>query len=100
MHRYFSMSRSRPFAPGFASVVLALLVFSPLHAQEKRALDIADYRLWRTIQDESISDDGRWTAWTYAKVRGDDTLHVRSLEDDTRHELARASGGVFSPDGR
>jgi dipeptidyl aminopeptidase/acylaminoacyl peptidase len=74
-----------------------------LPAQEapgKRTLQIADYQLWRTISDESISDDGRWVAWTYARVRGDDTLTVRSLDDETRHEVARASGVVFSTDGR
>ena len=83
-----------------AAAVAALTVAVPLHAQEKRPLEIADYRLWRTIEDQTISDDGRWVAWTYARVRSDDTLHVRSLEDDAAHEIARAARGTFSPDGR
>ncbi len=75
----------------------------PVLAQEdgaERALQISDYHLWRTIQGEEISDDGRWVAWTYSRVRGDDTLHVRGLEQDVRHVVARASGAEFSPDGR
>ncbi len=106
------MNRSRPGAPasrtssmprGRLAWALALTVFAaaPLAAQDKRPLEIADYHLWRTIEDASLSDDGRWVTWTYAKVRADDTLHVRSVDDaQRRHELPRASGGVFSPDGR
>jgi dipeptidyl aminopeptidase/acylaminoacyl peptidase len=86
--------------PALASLPALARGSTTLHAQEKRPLEIADYRLWRTIEDESISDDGRWVAWTYAKVRADDTLHVRSLQNEARHEIARASRGVFSPDGR
>lgn len=85
-----------------ALLVLALFAASPLFAQDagKRPLEIADYQLWRTIQGERISDDGRWVAWTYSKVRGDDTLMVRSLDSNARHEVARASNAAISSDGR
>lgn len=66
----------------------------------KRSLRIADYRLWRSIEDESISDDGRWVAWTYSRVRGDDTLKVRNVETAVEHVVPRASDGEISPDGR
>lgn len=84
------------------SALLLLLVCAPLasaQSADKRPLEIADYRLWRTIQGAEISDDGAWVAWTYAKVRGDDTLAIQSMEAD-RHEIARASNGTFSSDGR
>jgi dipeptidyl aminopeptidase/acylaminoacyl peptidase len=90
------MNRSSLLLATAAAAVLT----SPAFAQDKRPLEVADYHLWRTIEDATISDDGRWAAWTYAKVRGDDTLHVRSLDDDVRHELARAARAVFSTDGR
>ncbi|MDE0898289.1 MAG: prolyl oligopeptidase family serine peptidase [Longimicrobiales bacterium] len=82
--------------------VLTAVVGAPsLFAQavDKRPLEIADYRLWRTIEGVAISDDGRWTAWTYSKVRGDDTLAVRSLDTDARHDIPRASDGMLSSDG-
>ena len=82
--------------------VLTAVVGAPsLFAQavDKRPLEIADYRLWRTIEGAAISDDGRWTAWTYSKVRGDDTLAVRSLDTDARHDIPRASDGMLSSDG-
>lgn len=66
----------------------------------KRPLEIADYRLWRTIDDESISADGRWVAWTYSRVRGDDTVHVRTVDGNRMHTVARASDPQLSGDGR
>ena len=66
----------------------------------KRPLDIADYALWRTISGSQISDDGRWVAWTYSRVRADDTLHVTALDSDVAHVIASASAASFSDDGR
>lgn len=95
------MSPSHTFR-AFGAVLLATsLAAPPLQAQsaEKRPLEIADYRLWRTIEGERISNDGRWAAWTYSRVRGDDTLTVRALDAEVRHDVPRASEGVFSSDG-
>ncbi|MDX1494929.1 MAG: prolyl oligopeptidase family serine peptidase, partial [Longimicrobiales bacterium] len=66
----------------------------------KRPLQIADYQLWRSIDDESISADGRWVTWTYSRVRGDDTLTVRTVDGAREHRVARASRGRISADGR
>ena len=91
----------RSYRPCLALLLLTVLA-APVHGQQtdKRPLEIADYQLWRTIQGEQISDDGRWAAWTYNKVRGDDTLTVRGLASNTRHDIPRASNGDFSSDGR
>jgi dienelactone hydrolase len=109
MTRRLSHTRSTPAAiaraRGFTILpflcAFVLLAGSPAAAQqgERRPLEISDYRLWRTIDGERISDDGRWVSWTYEKVRGDDTLTVRSLDSDRRHDVPRASSGVFSGDG-
>jgi dipeptidyl aminopeptidase/acylaminoacyl peptidase len=74
-----------------------------LHAQaspQKRPLTIAEYRLWRSIAGAEISPDGRWAAWTYTLERGDDTLHVASLDSEVVHVVPLASGARFSDDGR
>ncbi|MDX1646237.1 MAG: prolyl oligopeptidase family serine peptidase [Longimicrobiales bacterium] len=68
--------------------------------RDKRALQIADYRLWRSIEDETISDDGRWIAWTYSRPRNDDTLRIHDVESDADHVVPRASEPTFSDDGR
>lgn len=86
----------------FALLLLAAAIALPGAAaqqQDKRPLEIADYHLWRTIQGAEISDDGRWASWTYTKVRGDDTLTVRSLDSGTRHDIERASNGSISSTG-
>ena len=68
-------------------------------ATGKRTLEIADYARWRTISGSQISDDGRWVAWAYSRVRGDDTLHVSALDSDATHVIASASGAELSDDG-
>ena len=66
----------------------------------KRPLTIADYALWRTISGAQISDDGHWATWTYSRLRGDDTLHVKSVDSDVSHVIANGSDAEFSDDGR
>jgi dipeptidyl aminopeptidase/acylaminoacyl peptidase len=76
---------------------------TPCQAQaspERRPLTIAEYRLWRSISGAEISPDGRWAAWTYSLERGDDTLHVASLDSDAKHVVPLGSGARFSDDGR
>jgi hypothetical protein len=75
----------------------------PLHTQEteaKKPLTIAEYKLWRTVSGSTLSPDGEWAAWTYSRVRGDDTLHVVSLDSEAEHIIPLGSGARFSDDGR
>jgi dipeptidyl aminopeptidase/acylaminoacyl peptidase len=75
----------------------------PLAAQDsgqKRPLPIAEYRLWRSISGAVLSPDGQWVAWSYSRVRGDDTLHVVNLDSQAEHVVPLASGAQFSDDGR
>ncbi len=89
-------------------LLLALLLASvpalPLVAQvaatAQRPLPIAEYRLWRAISGETISPDGTWAAWSYTRERGDDTLHVTSLDTEAAHVVPLGSGAQFSDDGR
>ncbi len=74
----------------------------PLRAQgpaQKRPLTIAEYKLWRSISGATMSPDGKWAAWSYTLVRGDDTLHVVNLDTDAEHVVPLASGAEFSDDG-
>jgi dipeptidyl aminopeptidase/acylaminoacyl peptidase len=83
--------------------VSAILVCAPtvLRAQDtKRPLPIEDYALWRSISSPSISPDGSWVAWSYGRVRGDDTLHVKAVDAATTRSVAFATGPIFSDDGR
>ncbi|MDE3015244.1 MAG: hypothetical protein OXU33_14350, partial [Gemmatimonadota bacterium] len=92
--RFFAMLAAAPIVLGLAAECVSA------QNGDKRSLEIADYRLWRQIDGEQISDDGRWVAWSYTKVRMDDTLVVTGVDHRVRHEIARASDAVISPDGR
>ncbi|MCH7533185.1 MAG: prolyl oligopeptidase family serine peptidase [Gemmatimonadetes bacterium] len=92
--------------PSLSAVILVALApfMVPVSVQaqsatEKRTLEIADYAQWRTISGSKISDDGRWVAWAYSRVRGDDTLHVEALDSDAAHVIASASDPELSDDG-
>jgi dipeptidyl aminopeptidase/acylaminoacyl peptidase len=97
--------RRRLLPPLAAVLIVALAPFVvPVSTQAqssagKRTLEIADYAQWRTISGSQISDDGRWVAWAYSRVRGDDTLHVSALDSDASHVIALASGAELSDDG-
>ena len=97
--------RRRLLPPLAAALIVALAPFVvPVSTQAqssagKRTLEIADYAQWRTISGSQISDDGRWVAWAYSRVRGDDTLHVSALDSDASHVIALASGAELSDDG-
>lgn len=72
----------------------------PASAATKRPLEIADYARWRTIDGDALSPDGAWVAWSHGRVRGDDTLHVKTVEGGTTHTIPFGTSPVFSDDGR
>lgn len=98
--------RRRRFGRMLSVLLTLLCVLAPdpsvlaQETSEKRPLTIAEYRLWKTISDSEISDDGEWVAWTYSGEWKDDSLHVRLVNADAAHVVASASQPVFSSDGR
>jgi len=92
------------FAPRLLATLALTLVGGPLLsaplAAQTRPLEIADYRIWRSIGGDELSPDGAWAAWSYSKIRMDDTLHVQHLDQDRSHMVPRGSQPSFSDDGR
>jgi len=100
--RRFADLRFRPVLLFALTLALGGAAAVPADAQEstqKEALSIAEYKLWRSISGSTISPDGDWAAWSYARIRGDDTLHVVNLGTDAEHVVPQASGAKFSKDG-
>ena len=85
----------RPLWLAIAAVGLPMA----LQAQAKRPLDHDVYDGWRTIEDERISDDGRWVVYSLVPQLGDAELEVRSVSADARYSVARGRGARFSGDG-
>src|ERR1043165_7809018 len=71
----------------------------------KKVLSIADYSRWRSIDDARISSDGKWVTYVYRytntlPAESKPALHILNLETNQDVEIANASNGSFSPDGR
>lgn len=102
--------RSRRRTPSISSLLLALLAAlalasSPVRAQDPKVLTVDDYSRWRTINEESLSNDGRWVAWVYrytnvARDDQDSELHLLNLRTSRDTAIADAYSVVFSPDAR
>ncbi|HET7631772.1 MAG TPA: prolyl oligopeptidase family serine peptidase [Gemmatimonadaceae bacterium] len=61
----------------------------------KKVLTLADYPEWKRITGAAISNDGKWTTYTYAPNAGDDTLFVKQLDGATLYRVptGSAAGG-------
>ncbi|MDX1673721.1 MAG: prolyl oligopeptidase family serine peptidase [Longimicrobiales bacterium] len=82
-----------------AAILLTLAaIASPAAAQEKR-LDHDAYDIWKSIEDERVSDDGRWVLYTRTVRIGDPELVVVG-PDGQEHRIPRGEEGRFSADSR
>jgi len=80
------------------SVLLAFILVLPAFGQE-RALTFTDLMQLREVEQSSISDNGRWVAFTAEPDRGDPEVLVHAIDGGTRHVIALASNPVISHDG-
>jgi len=78
-------------------------IFFPLalYAQVKKPLDHADVQRWRKIEQERISNDGRWVAWVQTPVaEGDPALHLWSARTGKTAVFPRSTEAFFSEDSK
>ena len=67
-------------------LLLSVGVASPALAQ-KKALTQADWDKWRSIQGATLSNDGKWVAYTLAPQVGDGEFVVRSTTSGTEYRV-------------
>jgi dipeptidyl aminopeptidase/acylaminoacyl peptidase len=67
--------------------VLATLVFATPALAQKKALTQADWDRWRSIQGATLSNDGKWVAYTLAPQVGDGEFVVRSTTGTTEYRV-------------
>jgi hypothetical protein len=113
---------ARPFAAAaafgfslFTAVAATAVSAAPIAAQTvaqagaavdgKKVLGIDDYAKWRSINGSSISADGKWVTYDLAFMNTAPTeahpvLHLVHLPDGQQTDVANATGGAFSPDGK
>jgi len=83
----------------FAAPALALLVGAAALA-EKKPLTHEVYDGWRSIDDEAISNDGRWVFYVLEPQDGDPEARVRSAIDDREHSVELGASGTLTSDSR
>ena len=69
-----------------ACLLVALSLATPALAQ-KKALTQADWDRWRSIQGGTLSNDGKWVAYTLAPQVGDGEFVVRSTTGTTEYRV-------------
>jgi dipeptidyl aminopeptidase/acylaminoacyl peptidase len=85
----------------FLVTVLVAVVFPAMaFAQAKRPLDHASYDIWMSIEDETISDDGRWVLYTLVPQDGDAELRVHSQISNVTYSIPRGRSPQFTADGQ
>src|SRR5439155_21312725 len=74
------------------SLLLFLLLASPLLAQDKRPLKLSDADSWRSISSPQLSRDGQQVAYALTPQEGDGEYVVRNLR--TAKEWRLPTGGT------
>ena len=77
----------------FRTLALVLLLPAVVAAQAKKPLTQDTYDLWRTIQQPTLSPDGRWAVYTLTPTVGDGELVARATQGSTEYRVPRGSTG-------
>lgn len=76
------------------------LAGAPAVAQERRPMGHEVWDSWKRIEEERLSDDGRWLLYALTVLDGDVELRVHSLESDRTFAIPRGRDARFSADSR
>ncbi|MBC7897196.1 MAG: prolyl oligopeptidase family serine peptidase, partial [Cytophagaceae bacterium] len=76
--------------------MLAWTIPAAAGAQGRPTLTPADYGKWETLGAASLSPDGRWLAYTVARVDENTEVRLRRLDRDSAIVLPNASAPVFA----
>jgi len=82
------------------TVTLLLLLFATAAFSQKKPLDHSVYDTWKSVGSISMSDDGKFIAYTVREQEGDgyvEVLHSKTLE---KKAIQRAGQPVLTPDGK
>ncbi|MGB9771415.1 MAG: alpha/beta hydrolase family protein [Candidatus Kapaibacteriota bacterium] len=78
-------------------IVLSTLCLLNIFSAEKQKFIFIDAMKFPRIQHQTISDDGRWVAYSLVPERGDPTSYIVSTETESRFTFERTLKPVFSP---
>ena len=79
-------------------VILCLSMILNARDNEKKPLTIHDFSSWKSINNQSISNNGKFVAFEINPQKGDGKLIVQSLDLKTADTLSRGFDARFSPE--
>ncbi len=86
----------------FSVCALAIFLFSSVcsahDGDDKRPLEHKDYDRWNSVSGTSLSNDGKWIAYTIRPGKGDATLKIHNPLTEKEFTIVRGSGLRFSDD--
>jgi len=84
----------------FVAVLAALALPAVSSGQQKRPLDHDAYDIWMGIEDQTISNDGRWVLYALVPQDGDAELRVHSQISNVMYSIPRGRSPRFTADTR
>jgi dipeptidyl aminopeptidase/acylaminoacyl peptidase len=80
---------------------IPVLLFVCLHATaQKKPITHAVYDSWQSINERSISHNGKWVVFTVTPQEGDATLVIESTESAYKKEIPRGYSATITEDSR
>ena len=68
--------------------------------EDKKPLDHADYDVWNTIRQSSLSNDGKWVMYSVVDGKSRSTLTIRQAAGSKQFTAKNASSGRFTYDSK
>jgi len=82
----------------FICVVLFLSILIPnSYGQKCMEIDHTQHQFWFKLDNERVSDDGKWFAYERNPYRGDGNLIIQNLTKNQNDTIQRAKDARFSP---
>lgn len=80
--------------------ILLLLLGSTMYSQKltKKPVTEADYKLWGTMYEHTVSDNGTWATAYMHHENSPDTLHINQVKGKKTHKIANPGEGHFYGD--
>ncbi|MFL5774080.1 MAG: prolyl oligopeptidase family serine peptidase [Flavisolibacter sp.] len=69
-------------------------------AAQKKPLDHTVYDSWQSVGERSISNDGKWLAYTITPQEGDAALYIQPVAGNSKTVISRGYNAVISADNR
>ena len=81
-------------------LIPALCLCFALPSQAKKPLDHSSFDDWKKVTNHSLSNDGRWAAFSVNPQEGDGVLTLRNTANGKAIEIPRGAGVEFTADSR